>query len=264
MRRATIVILAIILLLPALLQADQMDAKAILKKSYDHNMMDFSSATADLKMDYIDEKEIVEVRKFRVKAIKVKNEKDDLSRVLLTVTSPADESGTAFLSIEKPGDADDDQWLYMSALKRSFRKGGKSGKSESFMGSEFTYGDLGSKDVDKGTHKRLADEKISGIDCYVIESIPSNPKEEKYSKYTTWIDKKTFVPRRIKFFDLKNKLKKVMIVEKVEVINGDNTITRAIMMNQQTSKATRIFLTNINTKAKLSPEDFTRERMTKM
>lgn len=264
MKRAYLLIFTFLFVFPLLVNAAEMDAKTIIKKSYDHNMMDFTSATANLKMDYLDGKELVEFRKFFVKAIKIKEKDENLSRVLLTVTEPADEAGTAFLSIEHPGDEDDTQWLYLSALKRALRKGGKSGKSESFMGSEFTYGDLGSKDVNKGVHKRLPDEKLGDIDCYVIESIPSNPKEEKYSRYITWIDKKTFIPRRIKFFDLKTKLKKVMIVEKVEVIDGDNTITRAIMMNQQTKKSTRIFLTDIKTKAKLSPEDFTKERMTKM
>ena len=254
----------LMILSPYLASTAELDGKAIMEKSYEHNMMDFESATAELKMDYIEAGEVVEIRKFRLKAIEVKQDKEELRRVLMTVTDPADEAGTAFLSLEKPGDADDDQWLYMSALKRSFRKGGKSGNSESFMGSEFTYGDLSSKDINKAVHKKLADEKVGPIDCYVVESTPKNPKDEQYSKYITWVSKSTFIPRRIKFFDLKGKYKKVMSAEKTELIDGDHTITQAIVLNKQSGKATRIYITNIDSKVKLDPADFTRERMTKM
>ena len=61
--------------------------------------------------------------------------------------SPADVKGTKFLSyshIKK----DDDQWLYLPALKRVKRIASKN-KSGSFMGSEFSYEDLSSFDADK-------------------------------------------------------------------------------------------------------------------
>lgn len=243
--------------------AAELSPEAIVEKSYDHNVLDYDSATADMKMELIDKKEISETRKVRVKALRLKKGNEKLQRVLMTFTEPADIAGTSFLSIEKSGD-DDDQFLYLPALKRALRKGGKTGKSESFLGTQFSYGDMESKDVKKAAHKRLPDEKAAGIDCYVIESIPKDPDKENYSKYINWINKKTFVPIRIKFFDLKGNFQKVMMTEKVEKIDGKDAITRMTMLNVKNNKATRIYISNIDTKAKLGKADFTKERMTKL
>lgn len=240
--------------------AKEMTADEIIDKSYDRGVMEFKAATADMKMDMIDGSKVFETRQLKVKALEEKG----LRKILLTFTKPADVSGTAFLSLENEGDKPDDQWLYMPALKMTLRKGGKSGKGDSFMGTEFTFGDLESKDVDEATHKRLADAKVDGVDCYVIESIPKNPKEETYGKYISYIGKKNFVPRQIKLYNLDGKFQKLMKSEKIETIDGDETITRAIMVNMLTKKSTRLYLTNINTKAKLTAADFSKERMTKL
>ena len=54
---------------------------------------------------------------------------------------------------------DDDQWLFLPAIKRVKRISSRN-KSGSFMGSEFSYEDLGSTEVEKYTHKFLGDEKL--------------------------------------------------------------------------------------------------------
>jgi hypothetical protein len=264
MRHPAFLIMAIFLLVPLFAAAQDLTADQIIDKAYDNNLMDFDSATSDLKMDYYEEAKLVNTRKFRVKAIKVTESGETLRRLLLTVTEPADESGTAFLSIENPGDADDDQWLYLSALKKAFRKGGKTGKGESFMGSEFTYGDMESKDVKKAKHKRLPDESKGGLSFYVVESIPNTPADEQYSKYVTYIDKATFIPRIVMFYDMKGQHLKTMTAEQVEKIDNKDTITRAVMVNKQNGNSTRLYLTNIDTKTKLDPADFSKSRMTKM
>ncbi len=256
-----LLIFALLLAASPVVAAD-LTAEQIIDKSYSHNVMDFGAASADMKMDLIEKKAVVESRKVRVKAINVKEGKQDLRRALLTFIEPDDVAGTAFLSIEQAGDADDDQFLYLPVLKKALRKGGKTGKGESFMGTQFTYGDLESKDVSKAKHKRLPDEKLGEVDCYVIESTPNNPDKENYSKYISWVNKTSFVSMRIKLFDLKGQFQKVMLTEKVEVIDGKNIITQMTMLNVQSNKATRLITSNINTKAKLDATDFTKDRMT--
>lgn len=254
----------LVLCLPLVAVADGLSADQIIEKAYQNNLMDFRSATAELKMEYYDGSQVFNTRAFRVRAISVKEGETSLRRLLLTVTAPADEAGTAFLSVQQPGDTDDEQWLYLSALKKSFRKGGKTGKGESFMGSEFTYGDLASKDVKKARHERLPDENRGGIDFFVVASTPNDPKEEGYSKYVTYIDKASYIPRIIMFHDLKGEHVKTMTAESIEKIDGKDTVTRAVMVNRQNGKSTRIYLSNIDTKVTLDPADFTRARMTKL
>ncbi|RJO63411.1 MAG: outer membrane lipoprotein-sorting protein [Myxococcales bacterium] len=263
-KRAWLSLFLMLVASTALAQKAELTADQIIDKSYDHSVMNFAAATSDMTMELIKGAEIQETRKVRAKALRVEEGKEELRRVLMTFVKPDDVAGAAFLSLENPGDADDDQFLYLPALKKVLRKGGKTGKNESFMGTQFTYGDMESKDVTKARHTRLADEKLGAVDCYVIESIPNNPKDETYSKYVTWVNKQNFVPMRIKLFDLKGGLQKVMMAEKIEPIDGKPTITQISMLNVQTQKATRLYLSNIDTKVALTPADFTKERMTKL
>ena len=78
------------------------------------------------------------VRKMRLKSLEIQNDGD---KSLLIFDQPRDVKGTAFLNFShttKP----DDQWLYLPALKRVKRISSRN-KSGPFMGSEFSYEDLG-------------------------------------------------------------------------------------------------------------------------
>ena len=64
---------------------------------------------------------------------------------------PADVKGTAFLSWEYDDPKkEDDKWLYMPAMKKVRRISGAS-KNEYFMGSDFTYDDMGDRNVEEDT-----------------------------------------------------------------------------------------------------------------
>ena len=246
--------------------AQEPSADKILEDSWEHNVFDLDNAQADVRMTLLEKKTVVvEERKVRVKALR----KDGLSRYIMHFIEPEDVAGTAFLMVERK-DADDDQWLYLPALKKTLRKGGSNNKTETFMGTQFTYGDMESRDVADSVNKRLPDETLGGVDCYVVESIPKPEKKEQYSKLVTWINKANKVPVRMQFFDLKNALKKVMMVQKVGTVKSPKTgkdvlvITDAVMLNVQDNKATRLLVGDIDTKAVLTDEDFTKERLSRM
>ena len=102
--------------------------------------------------------------------------------------SPADVRNTSFMnwSYDKAG-KDDDQWIYLPALKKVKRISSDS-KSDYFMGSDFTYDDLGDRKLEDDTHKLLREEALDGIDYYVVESVPVD-EDYMYSKTITWINK---------------------------------------------------------------------------
>ncbi len=61
---------------------------------------------------------------------------------------PANVKDTGFLTYDyDDGDRDDDQWLYLPALKK-VKRIAAADKSGSFMGSDFTYADMSSPDLD--------------------------------------------------------------------------------------------------------------------
>ena len=78
---------------------------------------------------------------------------------------------------------DDDQWLYLPALKKTKRIA-SSDRSGSFMGSDFSYADLTSRDLDQYDYTLMKETDVGGVKVWQIESIPRTKKEIKETGYT--------------------------------------------------------------------------------
>ena len=109
----------------------------------DKVMSGFKDSKSDMIMTLINANGQKRTRKMSMIIL----EKDGGDKSLMTFVSPKDVKGTKFLSYSHIN-KDDDQWLYLPALKRVKRIASKN-KSGSFMGSEFSYEDLSSFDADK-------------------------------------------------------------------------------------------------------------------
>src|SRR3982751_4901418 len=82
----------------------------------------------------------------------------DGDRLLIRFTYPNDIRGTSFLVWEHPK-SDDERFLYLPSLGRVRRIAGTE-TQESFVGSDFSYEDIGGREFDDYTYT-LADEKAS-------------------------------------------------------------------------------------------------------
>ncbi len=113
---------------------------------------------------------------------------------------PADVRGTMFLSWEyDQPEQEDDKWLYLPAMKKVRRISGSS-KKEYFMGTDYTYDDMGDRNVDEDTHTLLGHEQVQGMDCWKVESIPIDP-EDIYTRKVLWIDKKSHLIVKGEYYD---------------------------------------------------------------
>src|SRR5829696_7019776 len=74
----------------------------------------------------------------------------DGDRLLIRFTYPNDIRGTGFLVWEHP-DADDERFLYLPSLARVRRIAGTEAQ-ESFVGSDFTYEEIGGREFDEYTY----------------------------------------------------------------------------------------------------------------
>ena len=92
------------------------------------------------------------------------------SNLLVKFSTPADIKGTGVLQIEHI-ERDDDLWIYLPALRKS-RRLVANNKKDSFVGSDFSYGDITLPKVDQYRHTLLRSEKLDDHDCYVVESLP--------------------------------------------------------------------------------------------
>lgn len=143
-------------------------------------------------------------RELRIKALEQPGEGD---KSLVVFDTPADVKGTALLShAHKTGN--DDQWLFLPALKR-VKRIASNNQSGPFMGSEFAYEDLSAQEVEKYTYKYLRDESVDGEDCFVIERYPIN-KDSGYSKQIAWIDQSHYRLQKVEFYDRRGELLKTL------------------------------------------------------
>jgi len=150
---------------------------------------------------------------------------------------PADVKGTRMLTwSQKTGD--DDQWLYLPALKRVKRISSRN-KSGSFMGSEFSYEDLGSQEVEEYTHKFLGEVELDGRTCWKQERVPASSKSG-YSKEVVWIDQEYMNPLRIDYYDRKGELLKTSRFMGYTKMDRWWRVTEILVENVQTKKKSRL------------------------
>lgn len=180
-------------------------------------------------------------------------------RTLMVFDTPRDLAGTALLSWNHP-DGDDEQWLYLPAVKRVKQIGSRN-KSGPFMGSEFAFEDIVTPFWQKYTYKFLREETRDGLPCFVIERFP----RDTYSGYTRqimWVDKQDYLIRRIEYVDRKEKLLKTYTATGFR--KYENKHWRAgemLMVNHQTGKQTRLRISEYRFNTGLKPEDFTQNAL---
>lgn len=182
----------------------------------------------------------------------------DVEKSIMFFVSPADVKNTSFMNWSYDDDRTDDQWIYLPALRKVKRISSDS-KSDYFMGSDFTYDDLGDRKLDADTHKLLKEETVDGIECYVVESTPKDT-DYMYSKTITWVRKSNFVGLKKEFYDEDGELLKILTIKSFNDTNGIIVITHSEMKNVQNNHSTVMELKDINITSSI-PESKFSERM---
>lgn len=177
----------------------------------------------------------------------------DGDKSMVTFDEPADVKGTALLShayIKKA----DDQWLYFPATKR-VKRIASNNKSGPFMGSEFAYEDMAPWELDKYSYKLLGEQKVQGMDAYMLEMVPAY-EDSGYTRQVVMLDKQEYRPLQLDYYDRKGALLKTQVYS--GYAKYENRFWRAAkieMVNHLTKKQTTLqwrnyaFHTGINAAA---------------
>ena len=149
--------------------ADDPQARAIMEKVDDRDEGD--NRTGDMQMVLIDKRGKQRVRRI---ATFLKDKGEDTYRLMFFL-EPPDVKDTAFLTYDYDDpDRDDDQWLYLPALRKTKRIA-TSDKSGSFMGSDLNYADMTSRDLedyDYSFYEKGKESEVRGNKVWVLWSIP--------------------------------------------------------------------------------------------
>ena len=76
------------------------------------------------------------------------------------------------------------------------------------MGSDLSYEDMTSRELDDYTYALQGEKTIDGIDCYVLESTPKKGVSRTYKRFVSYISKADKVAVLDEAYDMKNKLLK--------------------------------------------------------
>ena len=186
----------------------------VIKKN-DQIMSGFEDSKSLITMTLVNAKGKTRIRTMKYKSL----EQEGGDKSLMEFLSPADVKGAKFLNYEY-AKKDDHQWLYLPALQRVKRISSKN-KSGAFMGSEFSYEDVSSFNINKYDYKKeeVLVSKINGKNVYMVECYP-NYKYSGYTKQIFHIDAKTFLIIQVDYYDRKKFLLKSAFFSNYKLING--------------------------------------------
>jgi len=222
-------------------------------KTRDAGWLDF---TADMLMTLRNEQGQESVREVKMKSLEVQ---DDGDKSLTIFNQPKDIKGTAFLSYSHSVGADD-QWLYLPSLKRVKRISSRN-KSGPFMGSEFSFEDLSSFEIDKYNYHYLGDELVSGMDSFKVEQYPKD-ENSGYSKRIVWVDKQEYRIVKVEFYDRKKSLLKTLSYNDFKLYFDKHwRADTSTMINHQNGKSTELKWNNYVFKTGLNDSDFSKNSL---
>jgi hypothetical protein len=212
---------------------------------------DGTSMVSTMQMTLIDKN-----NKQRIRQMRTFSKDIDVNTEYKTIffLSPSDVKNTAFLTYDYSGDdKDDDQWMYLPALKKTKRIPA-SDKDAAFMGSDFSYSDMTDKELDDYTFKLLKEvtvkRKSGNEKAWLIESTPVSQAvidETGYTKSILYVRKDNYVLTRAKFYLKKAKRIKYMDVRKLEEIDGVWVAITTTMTTKQGKRTLhKTILTNSN------------------
>lgn len=183
----------------------------------------------------------------------------DVEKKIMFFTGPQDIRGTSFMNWTYEDEKEDDQWIYLPALGKIKRISSES-KSDYFMGSDFTYDDLGERALDADTHKLLRTDILEGEDVYVVES-KAKDEDYIYSKTITWVSKDKWIGLKKEFYDQEGEYLKTLSVNEYKEIDGIITVTESEMHNIQKDHKTQLKLDEVKYNSGIDENTFSERQM---
>jgi hypothetical protein len=185
-------------------------------------------------------------------------------RLLIRFTYPNDIAGTSFLVWERDG-AEDERFLFLPALGRVRRIAG-SERQESFVGSDFTYEDIGGRAFEDYTYALLdANAAFTDADgrshpAYQLES-RAKQADALYPRVVSVVRKDNLVVVRAEIFNRRNEREKEYRVLRLEQVKSIWTAKSVVMTNELDRTRTEMTTTAVDYNVGLEENDFSRREL---
>lgn len=248
-----LLIISTILILAGTIFGQQLNGTEIIEMTYSRPTSNTMEANLSMILENSrGDQRVREIKQFT-------KEFGDVEKKLMVFLKPNDVKNTTFMSWSFE-DGSEDQWIYLPALKKVKRISSDS-NSDYFMGSDFTYEDLGDRHPSEDRHKLTGEVSIDGHDCYIVESIP-NDEEYMYSKTITWVIKDKWIGYKKEFYDEDEELLKELSLVNFDEHGDVIVLTEVKMNNVQNDHSTIMRLSDVEVNKAIADNKFT-ERMMK-
>jgi len=218
MRKAITLLLGGVILSGVICHAAEMTGKKVMEEQRIRHRLRSEQTTT--RMVLADRKGRTKERVLRIHTFTAD---DHLCKIMTKFLAPADIRNVGLLTWEQGEDRDDDQWLYLPALKK-VKRITSSGKKRRFMGTDLTFEDLRPENISTHEYRRLEDTTVAGRACHVIEALPATDKERKssgYSRRILYVRKDILITIKTEYFGRKNEKIKLATVSEIENVKDD-------------------------------------------
>ena len=166
------------------LEGDQKELGHEVAAKFDQVNSGWDDTYSLLSMQLLKDGKEVSNRRMEVRA-KERGDSGDMS--IMRFHEPRDVRDTAFLTHGNLGQADD-QWLYLPSIRR-IKRINSANRSGPFMGSQFSFEDMASFQIDKYSYRLIDEREWAGAVHYVLELIPTD-KNSGYERIVYFIEKR--------------------------------------------------------------------------
>jgi hypothetical protein len=192
----------------------------------------------------------------------------DGDRLLIRFSYPNDIRGTGFLVWEHP-DSEDERFLYLPSLGRVRRIAGAE-TQESFVGSDFTYEDIGGREFDEYSYTFAASDGTNAAwtppgggpaqPAWRLESRRKDASAE-FPRVVSLVLKDSLVVVQAEIFNRRNERQKVYTVRRLERIEGIWTVMESEMTNALEKTRTELAVESIDYNVGLKEADVSRREL---
>lgn len=214
-----------------------------------------SDGRSNVSMRITDKQGRTRVREFSILRMDIKDGGDQ--KFYVYFKKPEDVRGMVYMVWKHIG-ADDDRWLYLSALDL-VRRVAATDKRSSFVGSDFVYEDISGRSTTEDTHELINTTETQ----YTLRNVPKDKKSVEFSYYDIYINKKTFLPEKAEYYDKQNKLYKIVEALEVQEINGTPTVVKSKAQSLDSGSTTIATFSNIEYDIGLTEKIFTERYLRK-
>jgi hypothetical protein len=188
-------------------------------------------------------------------------------RSLVRFTYPNDIKGTGFLVWEH-ADADDERFLFLPSLGR-VRRIAASEAQESFVGSDFTYEDIGGRQFEDYTYRLLEGPGAAATwtapdgSRHAVHTLESASRDAKarFPRVVSLVRRDNFIVVRAEIYNTRGEIQKTFEALRIEKVGAYWTTLEMRMTDALQRTRTELTLEKVEYDVGLKPDDLSRRAL---